>query len=266
VENAIDRRLERIVLLEFVLHVVTGLRVGAQDGSFTIGGDENVIIRDPLSNRPYVPGSSLKGKMRSLIERTQGMEQNWPIARDRVVIHACRAGADYDRCPVCSLFGAPAPQQRTYLCQTRLRVSDLFLTDTSEQALREAGTTLPYVEVKAEAAIDRVTSAAVPRTMERVPAGAEFGGRLTLLLYEGDDPARSVDLTVQALELVEADFLGGGGSRGSGRVTFQDLTLTRLTFAPGEPRAERVTYKQTIGSLDDWRAHRDAIVGWAAGS
>jgi CRISPR-associated protein Csm3 len=80
-------------------------------------------------------------------------------------------------------------------------------------------------EVKSENAIDRITSQANPRTLERVPAGARFRVRMVLDILCAEDSALPA-LVVQGLRLLEDDALGGGGSRGSGRVRFDHLKMT----------------------------------------
>jgi CRISPR-associated protein Csm3 len=105
-------------------------------------------------------------------------------------------------------------------------VRDAALTDDSVLRLKEIRTDLPFTEVKWEAAIDRVTSAATPRQQERVPAGTVFRGALTFSMY--DDLARDAHLfstIVRGLRLVEEDYLGGQGARGSGQVRFTNIAL-----------------------------------------
>jgi CRISPR-associated protein Csm3 len=80
-------------------------------------------------------------------------------------------------------------------------------------------------EVKSENAIDRITSQANPRTLERVPAGARFQVRMVLDLLCAEDAVLPA-LLIQGLALLEDDALGGGGSRGNGRVRFDNLKLT----------------------------------------
>ena len=80
-------------------------------------------------------------------------------------------------------------------------------------------------EVKSENAVDRITSQANPRTLERVPAGTKFRFRIVLdVLCEEDKPLLA--RVAEALRLLEDSALGGGGSRGSGRVAFSGLSLT----------------------------------------
>lgn len=227
------RPLVGIVDIECQIRLLTGLHIGAAESSISIGGMDNPVVRDPITNRPYIPGSSVKGKARSLLERRLGLEQNWAISD--INIHACGKDRDaYEKCRLCQVFGIPAPRVNDWFALTRVRVADVFLTDESARVLeREADVDLPYTEVKTEAAIDRVTSAATPRSMERVPAGAVFGpARITLLRYEGD-PADYIDLVAEGLELIQADYLGGSGSRGSGRVAFEDIRLRQLRLPRG---------------------------------
>lgn len=255
------RRLTSILTFDCALRAVTGLHIGAQESSISIGGMDNPVVRDPLTNRPYIPGSSIKGKMRSLVERRLAKEQNWPIADIR--IHACKGEAEYITCDVCQLFGIPAPREG-WFCLTRLRVSDALLSDQSAEELDRANTDLPYTEVKTEAAIDRVTSAASPRQTERVPAGAVFAPlRISLFRYEGDSPGL-LDRLVEGMELLEADYLGGSGSRGSGRVQFQQYSIEEL----GLPAEGRGKLRQFDRVLPDVGALRGAIAdvrGWMSG-
>jgi len=202
---------------------VTGLHGGGSPAALAIGGVDNPVIRDTLTGRPYIPGSSVRGKMRSLWEKMTGVRQNWPIGKG-VSIHICEKQGEYQDCPVCQIYGVPGQLEASF--PTRLVVRDSFLSEYSEEELRvRAKTDLPYTEVKWEAAIDRVTSAAVPRQMERVPAGAIFDGfEAVFSVYEAKDLGRFVNV-LEAMQLLEDDYLGGQGSRGSGKVLFEGLRL-----------------------------------------
>lgn len=263
------RRLTSIIGLSFEMEALTGLRVGAAESSIAIGGVDNTLVRDPLTSQPYVPGSSLKGKMRSLLERVHGLEQNQAIQRDRVLIHTCRREADYGDCIHCQLFGIPAPERERWFSLTRLRFTDLFLTEGSVQTMQAMTLELPFTEVKSEAAIDRVTSAAVPRSMERVPAGARFHGRggswgIGLMLYEGDDAAPFLDYLIQGLELVEADYLGSYGARGSGRVAFRELAAEAWRFPQGSPHTDKDRFDGTFADVPELRGRAAEVAAWSA--
>lgn len=223
------------IFIHFDLIAVTGLHIGGTESGIEIGGVDKTVIRDPLSNRPYIPGSSFKGKMRSLLEKYLGLVQNQRIGQG--FIHSCGADNDqrgesaYLSCPVCQVFGVPG--ERNFSTPTRLVVRDFFLDPDSAKKLEQTGLTdLPYTEVKTEVSIDRVTSAANPRQMERVPAGTIFsGGELVYSLYNGDRCNAASDLErlkvlVDGLQLLEDDYLGGLGSRGSGKVRLQMIRIT----------------------------------------
>lgn len=253
-------RLESIVSLEFSIRAVTGLHIGGSDTGITIGGSDNPVIRSPLTGRPYVPGSSFKGKMRSLLERRHGYPTDWEIGKF-VKIHTCETEAAHKDCKVCPLFGIPAPTKNPWFCLTRLRFSDVPLTDASAEELDKAKTDLPFVEVKMEAAIDRTTSAATPRNIDRVPAGALFGpARVSLFRYEGDQAA-FLDELADGLELVEADYLGGSGARGSGRVGLENIAISRLRM-PKDGALQRDEYGSAIANSRELRAALDDVKRW----
>lgn len=259
------RRLTSILQVSFELLAATGLRIGAASESIAIGGSDNPVVRDPLTGQPYIPGSSLKGKMRSLLERVYGLDQNWAIQRPRVFIHACADEQSYASCTHCQLFGVPAPERERWFCQTRLRVADLFLSHASEEHLRAASTDLPYTELKSEAAIDRITSAAVPRTMERVPAGARFGpSQFGLFLYERDEPRQLLDHVVQGFELLEADFLGGAGARGSGRVRVQGIRVSEVAFPEDTSMGQRRSFDGVFETVRNLREGLNRVSEWLA--
>ncbi|HYO49688.1 MAG TPA: type III-A CRISPR-associated RAMP protein Csm3, partial [Chloroflexia bacterium] len=210
----------------------TGLHIGGASSTLSIGGVDNVVIRDALTGQPYIPGSSIRGKMRSLSEKLTNRVQNQPIGQG-VRIHVCKEPAEYATCEVCPIFGIPGELQASG--PTRLKVRDVFLTPDSVQEMSRLRTELPFTEIKWEATIDRVTSAAVPRQMERVPSGAVFGPfQFVYSIHDIEDVARFA-YVIRAMELVEDDYLGGQGSRGSGQVAFTDLKLqvkTRDDYGP----------------------------------
>lgn len=246
------------VFITFNIRALTGLHIGGSDVGIEIGGVDKTVIRDPLSNLPYIPGSSLKGKMRSLVEKYNGLKQNQRIGQGS--IHSCGAEyrgdelntkgkQEYEGCDVCQVFGLPG--ERLFSTPTRLVVRDVHLSKKSADDLYETGRTdLPYTEVKTEVAIDRVTSAANPRQMERVPAGVVFGrslepdsegnpyddqpAELVYTIYHGAgcDAGRDIDrlqTVVEGLKLLEDDYLGGLGSRGSGKVRLENISLAMLS-------------------------------------
>lgn len=249
------------VLIRFKIRALTGLHIGGTGTGIQIGGIDKEVIRDPLTNRPYIPGSSLKGKMRSLLEKQYGLVLNRKIAQARaqVRIHSCDGEVDYQKpCPVCWVFGVPG--EVGFNTPTRLIVRDTLLDDESARMMEELGLERPYAEVKTEVSIDRITSAANPRTIERVPAGAVFGpGEMVYTVYTSDDGLCSVQKDVQQLQkvfegmaLLEQDYLGGLGSRGSGKVAFQSIQiLLSRAHGAGSEQKELGNYKDLAELLAD---------------
>lgn len=261
-------RLRGKLIIEGQIEAVTGLHIGGAQTGLEIGGVDNIVVRDPLSKRPCIPGSSLKGKMRSLMERRLGLPLNRYVRRGKpeVRIHECEEEGTYKTCDVCRIFGVAG--ERTFATPTRLYVRDTRLAEKSAEDLERLETEYPYTEIKWEAAIDRITSAAVPRQFERVPAGAVFGP-LTMVFnfYEGENFAIEDDVELlrrlfEAMELLEDDYLGGMGSRGYGQVKFQGLTLTLKTEGhytdPEKTPAVEIVKDVDVSSL---RAKEEEIIG-----
>jgi len=192
----------------------TGLHIGAGKGTLEIGGADSAVVKDSFG-RPYIPGSSLRGAMRHQLEVATGAlereDEMVYLSRRRgqeVRIHQSNRPDD----EICLLFGGPNGRGR-------LTVSDAALVEDSITAQMRENLDGELTEVKSEVAIDRLTAQASPRTMERVPAGAKFKVRLTLDVLCKED-ADLIALLPLALRLIEDSGLGGGRSRGSGRVTF----------------------------------------------
>jgi len=249
------------IFIQGDIKAVTGLHIGGAAGALEIGGVDSPVIRDPLTNRPYVPGSSLRGKMRSLTEKKAGVELNFYISRAKgkeVRIHVCDDPDAYRDCAVCPIFGVTGDGPAS--APTRLIVRDVFLGDDSARALEGAQTDLPYSEVKWEATIDRVTSAAVPRQIERVPAGAVFQGfEMVYSIYDGADLDRLATV-IEAMQLLEDDYLGGLGSRGGGKIAFQDVSIyARNRSSYGTTN----TWDGDTGSVARILEQKDELIAWA---
>ncbi|MCL6562817.1 MAG: type III-A CRISPR-associated RAMP protein Csm3 [Firmicutes bacterium] len=243
-EALIPIRGKLLVTAELVL--VTGLHIGAQSAGMEIGAVDQPVIRDPLTQYPYIPGSSLKGKLRALVERTL---EDLPLNRDggpNVKRHECS-----DRsCPSCRVFGSVGGRTEDNI-PSRLAVRDLFLTPASREQLAQLETGLRYTEWKFENALHRITLAANPRQIERVPAGSRF--IMQWVYTVEDEPERcleDIERLMAAMRLLEDDALGGHGSRGYGQVRFENFRLLRrpLGYYFGEePEAAR-----TFPALSEW--------------
>jgi CRISPR-associated protein Csm3 len=238
------------LILEGEMHCETGLHIGAGKGSLEIGGSDNPVTKDSFG-RPYVPGSTLRGKVRSLLEQTSGM-----AVPSELVYLSRRKGqevrihqSDRPDDEICLLFGrSPGRMERvagehlesSQATPARLAVFDAPLDPESITPQMRENLDDELTEVKSENAIDRITSQANPRTLERVPSGARFKTRLVMdVLCEEDAPLFL--RVLEGLRLLEDDALGGGGSRGSGRVGFSNLRLVwrgKNYYATGAPEKE----------------------------
>lgn len=241
------------LILTGELHCETGLHIGAGKGSLEIGGADNPVVKDAFG-LPYIPGSSLRGRLRSLLESALGLTSPSELVYlskrrgQQVRIHQSNRPDD----EVCLLFGRnPGRMERvqgdpvsaSHATPARLAVYDAPLDQDSITAQMRENMDDELTEVKSENAIDRITSQASPRTLERVPAGARFQIRMVLDVLCEADKALAARL-VEGLRLLEDDALGGGGSRGSGRVRFANLRLAwrdRSFYSTGAEEAELVS-------------------------
>ena len=215
-------KLTNIVEIKAKLVLQTGLHIGAGDSEMHIGGIDNSVIKHPITQSPYIPGSSLKGKIRTLLEWCSGAVQSAPLSLKDI------SKNPEDVKNILRLFGISgdtknSEQEVAEIGVSRLAFWDCALNEAWENAIRDDNQLL--TEAKSENTIDRITSTAGnPRQTERVPAGAEFDFKLTLRQFEGDKP-ELLDLVLKGLKLLELDSLGGSGSRGYGKVKFTDLTV-----------------------------------------
>ncbi len=241
------------LVLEGEIACQTGLHIGAGKGSLEIGGADNPVVKDAFGI-PYIPGSSLRGRLRSLLEQTLGL-----AVPSELVFLSKRRGqevrihqSDRPDDEICVLFGRNSGRMERVggeatespaATPARLTVYDApLLIDSITPQMRE-NLDDELTEVKSENAVDRITSQANPRTLERVPAGARFRFRMILdVLCEEDKPLLA--RVAEGLRLIEDDALGGGGSRGSGRIAFQSLTLAwrnKDYYAKGEAEQSLLT-------------------------
>ncbi len=240
------------------IRTLTGLHIGGAQTGLAIGGVDNVVIRDPITSRPYIPGSSLKGKMRSLGEKLTGAPQNQRIGQD-VRVHIAKNEEQYRRFWVNPIFGVPA--EGWIAAPTRLVVRDVALSGASAEALEKSSQADLYTEIKWEAAIDRVTSAATPRQMERVPAGVVFSPfEMVYSIYEIPGDLDLFDHVLECMQLLEDDYLGGQGTRGSGKVRFEAVRVTARTSGGYDQEIEWAT----AGSVQELLDYRANLREWLA--
>jgi len=194
------------------IEVITGLRIGANVEQMEISGLDNPILRNPATAEPYIPGSSLKGKLRSLAE--------WhfaelPLPSGELVRDMNKSGR------VARVFGVPADKARK-VGPTRTLVRDAVLSQADREAFKKG---CPITEVKTENAINRLTAMANPRSMERVVAGVRFDYEIIYRVFDlgPDGPPHErdfEDVLLVTMALLEQDYLGSAGSRGYGKIRF----------------------------------------------
>ena len=215
-------KLTNIIEIKAKLELQTGLHIGAGDSEMHIGGIDNSVIKHPITQSPYIPGSSLKGKIRTLLEWRSGAVQSTPLTLKEVSKNPEEVKN------ILRLFGISgdtknSEQEVAEIGVSRLAFWDCALDAEWEKAIRNDNQLL--TEAKNENTIDRITSTAGnPRQTERVPAGAKFDFKLMLRQFEGDKP-ELLALVLKGLKLLEMDSLGGSGSRGYGKVKFVELTV-----------------------------------------
>jgi CRISPR-associated protein Csm3 len=210
-----------------IIHCLSGLRVGGSDDLLQIGGTDLTCIKHPITLKPYIPGSSLKGRMRSEMERRFG---KFSKGRDGLEPCNCKELT----CPICRVFG-PHKQPRHELGPTRIIVRDAPVRDGGE------------LELKPENVIERGTGRATnPRKVERVVAGSKFRLRIALQVFDLDLSWKYTNLAgaeysgrdaliaflKDALREVQNTGIGSGLSKGSGEIEFLDLKLDGEPFDP----------------------------------
>lgn len=226
-----------IVEIPVKLRIKTGLHIGGGEENYEIGGVDRPFIKTrklysccEVKEEPYIPGSSLKGKLRSLLEcklQLPGDDKNGEP-------HKC----DKEFCVICDLFGRPSYNKEVNGKkvsiegkQSTIRVSDFFLTEEFRKSLDEQ----TVYEYKTENTINRITGAAANRrTTERIVPGVEFEGKIRILFgkkyvkgeegkkkereYTEEEKKKLKEALWNALNLLEKDYLGSDGSRGYGAV------------------------------------------------
>lgn len=187
------------------IEVVTGMHIGGSEAFAAIGAIDSPVIIDPLSRKPIIPGSSLKGKMRALLAKAYN---------PTVVNH------NDDSEKISRLFGSSANNK---LMTSRLIFSDMILANYDE--LHSKGLD-SITEVKFENTISRTTSVANPRQIERVIRGSKFELNIIYDVLEDyqDQALDDIKILVEGMKLLQYDYLGGGGTRGNGKIKFSNVT------------------------------------------
>lgn len=205
------KKLIKKIKINTTIELITGLHIGGSSDNVEIGGIDNPVIKlANQSNQPYIPGSSIKGKMRCLLEQIAGNP---------------KVGGN---CEIDNLFGSadasnPSP--------SKIIVRDAMLTaDSVKKLLACDNLEMPYTENKYENVIDRVKGTAEnPRQTERVPAGVVFDAEFVINVWDTDDEKALTELFQKGIRALENDYLGGSGSRGYGQIRFGEQKITILS-------------------------------------
>ena len=214
-------KLVSIRKIEGKIALKTGLHIGAGSDEIHIGGIDTPVVKDPLTGWPYIPGSSLKGKIRTLLE--------W--ATNRVNSDGKPWSSEESHDPLVRIFGnGDTKMMKKYIGgPTRVSFSDCFLEKNKALEMINKNA---LTEEKTEVSIDRrkgTVGGGGPRRMERVPAGAEFNFEITYKVYDMGDGGKkdeeNLDLLLAGMKLLELDALGGSGSRGYGKIEFKDVRV-----------------------------------------
>ena len=201
-----------------VLETKTGMHIGGSSAFSAIGAVDSPVIKDVRNGKPMVPGSSLKGKIRTLLAKKY----------NEAVVNP-----DNDAECIRRVFGSAKKDKDNKVHASKIIVSDMFLLNEDE--IRNRGIE-SFTEVKFENSINRATAVANPRQIERAIKGLQFGIDMIYEVENGkeDEVIDDIKLWAEGMKMLEYDYLGGSGSRGYGKVQFFDMTA-----------------KIVIGALDD---------------
>ena len=193
------------LVIEGTIVIKTGMHIGGSSDFSAIGAVDSPVVRDTLTRLPLIPGSSLKGKMRYLLakELNNGILLNEP---------------NNDQDEILRLFGS---SEKDKIRRARLKFNDIKLSNLAELETFNVSST----EVKFENTIDRKTAVAKPRQIERVIAGSKFDFEIFYNLDDIKEVEKDFENIKQGFDLLEFDYLGGHGTRGSGRIAFENLSV-----------------------------------------
>ena len=199
------------------IELVSGLMIGGSDSDIRIGGLDKEVIKHPISEEPVIPGSSLKGKIRSLLESKYGrMGPDGGKFREE---EPCQCG----KCNICRLFGAHK-NTRSSVAPPRLLFRDCMISEESKEYIKNQPIEKrSFYETKAENSINRVSgTASNPRFMERVIPGMRFNFEVVLQEYDTDNVGELKRLVEEGIRMLEKSYLGARGSAGNGQIKFVD--------------------------------------------
>jgi CRISPR-associated protein Csm3 len=217
----------------------TGLHIGGSKSSLDIGGVDLNVIKTP-GGVPYIPGSSLKGKLRTMLARIHGSVG----VNKRDVDTKAGEKSDENFPVICEIFGHSGEDDGKGSYKTRLVVRDADLDTTAfETEFGDAEMDFAYSDIKWENTINRKTGTAMhPRQLERVPAGTRFRFEMVYDDYnDGKTDEHLADIRM-AMRMLEGDYLGGQGSRGYGKIRFENVQFEAKSVADFKGENEKKPY------------------------
>ncbi|MBN2444947.1 MAG: type III-A CRISPR-associated RAMP protein Csm3 [Spirochaetales bacterium] len=276
------------VLFKGVLVLKTGLHIGGNADSMQIGGVDLPVIKDSSNNLPYIPGSSLKGKLRSILEKfgkrkidgreeTLSHNRNIGTRWNPLFIHCCEDTSYAMACEVCRIFGSSGDdrafrdkKEKAENMPSLLFVRDCLLVEDSLEA------DSLFTEVKTETGVDRATMAANPRRVERVLPHTRFCFEMVYnvdafyvtkekqLAFNKETLKKDLDNILTCMELLESEGLGGYTSRGYGKVSFlfEEFTARTLKFYQGEKKSiagKTIENGENPFTIEEARGHIETI-------
>ena len=221
------------LIINGTIKLITGLHIGTSGDFSAIGAVDTIVIRDSVTNKPIIPGSSLKGKMRYLLARTK---YNSSLELEDI---------KKEDNSIKRLFGSSDP-----VVTSRLQFQDILLSDKSIEELKDAEFDLPYTEIKYENTIDRTTGIANPRQLERVPAGSEFDFKIVYNIEKIEEINEDMENILLMIDVLEDDYLGGHGTRGYGRIKFKNFSLNIKTYTE-ENEKELASIKNELKNFEE---------------
>lgn len=259
------------IIISGTITLKTGMLIGGASDFSAIGTVDKVVIRDPLKREPIIPGSSLKGKLRHLLERRYFWGKKEEVVkmfsdlenedsgnpkdqRDRKRIFNTKYSELMKNEPavIKRLFGS---NDREYATTARLQFVDSFINKKSIEQLERLDTDLYLTEVKFENTIHRLTGIANPRQFERVPAGTQFDFKIIYNIENTEEIKEDMKALRDAFETLEDDYLGSSGTRGYGQLSIDDLHLQlksydRLnTFKEFDDNTKREKFKEEMEAI-----------------
>ena len=206
------------IVIKTKIEVVTGLHIGGNDAYSPIGAVDSPVIKDLATGQPIIPGSSLKGKLRTLLALSRNNDKE-PNSDDIEILH---------------LFGSSnSDKDEKKIIRARLQFSDAFISEEDSKVKDKK-----YTEVKFENSIDRKNLVATPRQIERVVKGCTFDAVIVYNVESDSKVDDDMKLLAKGMKLLQLDYLGGGGTRGNGRISFKSIDIETIEYGSNGKAAE----------------------------